>query len=165
MTISWRRSGVLLLSIATGSLLVGGVATAAASTAAPSAPATATAARQAADLVAATNQARRDAGCAPVEVDERLNRTAQTHAEDMAQAGYFSHTTPDGTTSGDRITEAGGFSAYGENIASGYPTVAEVMKVWMESPSHRRNIEDCGFSAIGVGYVADGHHWVQDFGG
>jgi uncharacterized protein YkwD len=159
-----RRSSVLLLSIATGSLLVGSFATATASPATPSAPSTAAASRQAADLVDATNHARREAGCAPVESDARLNRTAQAHAEDMARGGYFSHTSQDGTTSGDRIAE-GGFSATGENIASGYPTAAEVMQVWMESASHRRNIEDCGFSAIGVGYVADGHHWVQDFGG
>ncbi|OLT14666.1 hypothetical protein BJF78_17690 [Pseudonocardia sp. CNS-139] len=156
-----RRSVVVLLGIVTGCLLFSSVATAAPA----AAPTTASARQAAAELVAATNRARDAAGCDPVAVDPDLTATAQAHAEDMARNEYFSHTSEDGTSSGERITEGGGYAATGENIASGYPTVAEVMEAWMGSASHRTVIENCGYVAIGVGYVARGHHWVQDFGG
>ena len=32
----------------------------------------------------------------------------------------------------------------------------------MGSPTHRRNIVDCRFTATGC--AAEGEHWVQDFG-
>jgi uncharacterized protein YkwD len=38
------------------------------------------------------------------------------------------------------------------------------MQAWMGSPTHRRNIVDCRFTATGVGCAAEGEHWVQDFG-
>jgi uncharacterized protein YkwD len=154
---------LLILGVAAGGALFSGVAVAA-SGSTPSAP-TATAARASAALVAATNAERRDAGCAPVRVDEQLPAVAQAHASDMARNGYISHTSQDGTTSRERISEGGYPRANAENIASGYPSAAEVMEAWMGSPTHRRNIVDCRFTAIGVGYAADGDHWVQDFGG
>ena len=161
MTTIGRRAAVLLPGIAIGVALCSSAGSAAP---APTAPA-ATTAQAAAALVSATNAERRRAGCAPVQVDEQLRATAQEHAADMARGGYVAHTGQDGTTSRERISESGYPDANGENIASGYPTAAEVMDAWMHSPTHRRNVLECRFTAIGVGYVADGHHWVQDFGG
>jgi uncharacterized protein YkwD len=39
-----------------------------------------------------------------------------------------------------------------------------VMSAWMHSPSHKRNIVNCQFRNIGIGYVKSGNYWVQDFG-
>jgi len=119
----------------------------------------------AADVIARTNAARQEAGCAPVEADGRLRSIAQQHASDMARHGYLEHEDRDGTSSAERIGSAGYSNVTGENLAHGYAGAAEVMAVWMRSAGHRRNIEDCAFTHIGVGYVADGHYWVQDFGG
>jgi uncharacterized protein YkwD len=156
-----RRGRVLLLGITTGCVLLASAAVAASASAAPAR----TGAGQASALVSATNAARREAGCAALRVDDGLRAAAQAHADDMARNGYFDHTSRDGTTSSERIAEGGYPDAGGENIAFGYATASEVMKVWMGSPGHRRNIVNCGFTAIGVGYAADGDHWVQDFGG
>jgi uncharacterized protein YkwD len=38
------------------------------------------------------------------------------------------------------------------------------MNAWMNSPEHRRNILNCSFRFIGVGYNSDGEFAVQDFG-
>jgi uncharacterized protein YkwD len=144
-------------------MLLSGVAVAASGLGAPLAVPAATGVP--ADVVAATNSARRAAGCEPVRVDEQLTAAAQAHASDMAHNDYFSQTSQDGTTSAERIAGSGFVDANGENIASGHPTAAEVMHVWMGSAGHRRTIEDCAFTAVGVGYDPLGHHWVQDFGG
>jgi uncharacterized protein YkwD len=157
-----HRSNALLLGVATGGLLLSGISVAAPGMGSP--PAVPVAMGVPADVVAGTNSARRAAGCNPVRVDERLTATAQAHASDMARNGFFSQASSDGTTSAERIGESGYRNTSGENIASGYPTAAEVMYVWMGSASNRHTIEDCTFTVVGVGYDPDGHYWVQDFG-
>jgi uncharacterized protein YkwD len=137
----------------------------AAAAAVPAAHAASSAGNAAADVIARTNAIRQEAGCAPVKVDERLRSIAQEHATDMARHGYLEHEDRDGTSSDERIGSAGYNSVTGENLAHGYASAAEVMKVWMRSAGHRENLEDCAFTHIGVGYSPNGHYWVQDFGG
>ncbi|MGQ0466187.1 MAG: CAP domain-containing protein [Sporichthyaceae bacterium] len=111
-----------------------------------------------------TDAARKAKGCAPLTLDSKLSLAAQRHANDMSAKNYFSHTSKDGTTWIQRIKRAGYTKPAGENIARGYTSSASVLKAWMNSPGHRRNILDCKFKKIGVGYNAKGHYWVQDFG-
>src|SRR5690606_40078660 len=40
-------------------------------------------------------------------VDHRLTESAQAHSDDMAEHNYLSHTSLDGTTFDERISEAG----------------------------------------------------------
>lgn len=115
-------------------------------------------------LVRLTNRERADAGCAPLHTDRRLRASAQAHSEDMSANDYFSHTARDGRGSYERMSAAGHPAPGGENIAYGYPDPAEVVQVWMESAGHRRNILDCEFTAIGVGFDPDGSYWTQHFG-
>ncbi|PCG87330.1 RNA polymerase [Streptomyces sp. WZ.A104] len=131
------------------------------------APAPAAPAGTAAQVTELVNAERAKAGCGPVSVNELLNTAAQRHSADMAARDYFSHTSPDGTDPGDRITAAGyRWSTYGENIAKGQRTPADVMKAWMNSPGHRANILNCSFKEIGVGKQesGDGPVWTQKFG-
>ncbi|MEI7030470.1 sigma-70 family RNA polymerase sigma factor [Streptomyces pratensis] len=119
------------------------------------------------EVTALVNAERAKEGCRPVRVNDLLSTAAQRHSEDMANRDYFSHTSPDGTDPGDRITAAGyRWSTYGENIAKGQQTPAAVMRGWMDSPGHRANILNCSFKEIGVGKQAtdDGPIWTQKFG-
>jgi uncharacterized protein YkwD len=109
-----------------------------------------------------TNDERRDAGCADLAPDTRLARAAQAHAVDMAENDYFAHESEDGTRFDTRIRAEGYSRPAGENIAKGQTSANQVVREWMASPPHRRNIENCAFTTIGVGY--DDHYWVQDFG-
>ncbi|MBV9313282.1 MAG: CAP domain-containing protein [Pseudonocardia sp.] len=119
----------------------------------------------AAEVVSITNARRVEVGCNPLKVDHRLVRSAQRHSADMAARGFFGHQDPEGQGFADRERSAGyPMNSGGENVARGQETAAEVMSVWMNSPPHRRNILNCGFTSIGVGYVAVGHYWTQDFG-
>jgi len=116
-------------------------------------------------VVERTNDQRAAHGCHnPLKVSKKLTVAAQRHADDMANQGYFSHSSADGTSWDRRIRVAGYKKPGGENIAYGQGSAEEVIQDWMDSPGHRRNILDCDFETIGVGYSPDGDYWVQDFG-
>lgn len=115
-------------------------------------------------VISLTNVERARAGCGPLRRDDRLDTAALGHSLDMATKVYFAHDSTDGRTFADRIREAGYLSPGGENIARGQTTAAEVVRAWMDSPGHKRNILDCTFTTIGVGYAQHGDYWTQDFG-
>ncbi|TWF95710.1 CAP domain-containing protein [Saccharopolyspora dendranthemae] len=147
------------LCVVAGVLLIGGgMSTAAVSMAAdPKPPAQD-------QVVSLVNEARAEAGCAPLTVDGRLTKAATAHSADMASRGYFSHTTPEGVTFGDRLRDAGYASPGAENIARGHTSADQVVGDWMKSRGHRKNIMDCSLRTIGVGVEYNGHYWTQDFG-
>ena len=66
---------------------------------------------------------------------------------------FFSHETPDGEGFFDRLEGAGidWATAAGENIAFSYGDGETVMAMWLSSPGHRANIENCAFTHQGVG--------------
>lgn len=115
------------------------------------------------DVMAAINAARaqsRSCGseakpaAAALEWNDTLFSAATAHSQDMAQRNYFSHTSPDGKTLGDRALTAGyRFSAIGENIAAGQGSVAVVMQGWIASEGHCRNIMTAAFTQVAVACV------------
>ncbi|GAA0921680.1 CAP domain-containing protein [Nonomuraea longicatena] len=117
------------------------------------------------EVVRLTNAARASGGCKPLVHDAKLHKAAEGHSADMAAKGYFDHTGRDGRSPADRIRAAGfsPVSAWGENIAMGQRTAAAVVDGWMNSPGHKANIMNCGFTHIGVGHDAKGPHWTQVF--
>ncbi|MGG8409346.1 CAP domain-containing protein, partial [Streptomyces sp. 12297] len=136
--------------------------------AAAAAPAvSAKAAAYAKKVIALANAERARAGCAPLRTDKRLMAAAQAHANDMAKRNYYSHTSPEGRSAGDRMTKAGyRWMRWGENIYKSPRTPSKAMAGWMDSPGHRANILDCRFKDIGVGVnlKSNGPWWVQNFG-
>jgi uncharacterized protein YkwD len=105
----------------------------------------------------------------PLTWNYQLESAALGHALDMANKGYFNHTSLDGRTMQTRINESGytmnGYRGIkvGENIAFGQQSIAEVMAGWLKSPGHCRNLMDPSFKEIGI--AEDNKYWVQDFGG
>ena len=105
----------------------------------------------------------------PLVWNDQLEISATGHAHDMYNQSYFSHTSKDGRSMSDRITNAGyaynGYKSYmiGENIAQGQMSIAEVMHGWFNSPGHCKNLMNPGFKEVGVALYNT--YWVQDFGG
>lgn len=96
----------------------------------------------------------------PLQLEDRLIRAAQVHSDDMLASGRMSHTGSDGSSPGDRIARSGyTFSSWGENVAAGYPNVEGVMRGWLGSVGHCRNIMNSGFSEIGVARA--GNYWTM----
>lgn len=82
----------------------------------------------------------------------KLIQSAEAHAKDMADKNYFSHTGKDGSDPGVRIKRTGyDWSAYGENIAAGYATVADAVKGWYASTGHCNNFMNPGVTQVGFG--------------
>ena len=112
----------------------------------------------------AVNTERAKSGRVALTLSPDLNAVAQAHACDMAQRGYFSHTTPEGRDMIQRGQRAGltGICAMGENIARGQKDVPAVMAGWMRSTGHRRNILNSEYRVVGFGR-GPGPTWVQVF--
>ncbi len=108
-------------------------------------------------------------GLAPVVLNAKLNGIAADYACLMIAESFFSHKDPiTGRGPGERaIAGKYRFYAVGENLAAGQETAAEVMKLWMESPSHREIILDPKWKEIGLAVRRGGEYgtyWVQEFG-
>ncbi|MGP9022405.1 CAP domain-containing protein [Streptomyces sp. BR1] len=124
--------------------------------------------RTVAEVVALTNGHRATAGLRPLADDTRLASAAQAYSTDMAERGFYSHTSPEGLEPWDRARAAGAaHRGIGENIACGQRTAAEVVEGWMNSPGHRANILKPDFTHIGIGFAGGGRagtYWTQLFG-
>ncbi|MGH1335924.1 MAG: CAP domain-containing protein [Aureispira sp.] len=92
-----------------------------------------------------------------------LESTAQAHSEDMRAVNTLSHQGSNGSDAGSRLTQAGYiWQTYGENIAEGYTSEAAVVKGWLESEGHCKNIMKETFTEMGV--ATSGSYWTQVFG-
>lgn len=118
----------------------------------------------AAQIVSLTNDEREHEGCAAVTIDDRLTAAAQLHAEDMAEHATMSHVGSNSSTFDQRIRDQGHPRPGAENVARGYPDAATTVREWMASPGHRKNIVDCSYVTIGVGFDPRGNFVAQEFG-
>lgn len=104
------------------------------------------------DLVRLINRHRRERGCRPLTWDRRLAAVGLRHSEDMDRRHFFDHVNPDGRDPFQRMERAGlRYQAAAENLAMGATSAEEVFEGWMHSPGHRRNLEDCVYTRIGIG--------------
>jgi uncharacterized protein YkwD len=105
-------------------------------------------------------------------MNSNLRAAARGHSQDMATQNYFSHTSLDGRTYTQRMSDAGfsGSGPYGENIGAGYGSPEAVVSGWMGSTGHCQNIMNSGFRQAGVGYAYGaastyGRYWTLVFAG
>lgn len=94
--------------------------------------------------------------------NDRLEEAAQNHSNDMDKNDNLDHTGSDGSLPGDRINSTGyTWITYGENIAAGYSTESEVIKGWLDSPGHCKNIMNGDVTEMGV--ATSEAYWTQVF--
>ncbi|WP_077622244.1 CAP domain-containing protein [Sediminibacillus massiliensis] len=116
------------------------------------------------EVVRLTNEERRNNGLSELKADGELTEVAQTKSEDMAEKGYFSHTSPTYGSPFDMMQEFGvDYQSAAENIASGQQSPEAVVDAWMNSPGHRKNILNGNLTHIGIGFDSDGNYWTQMF--
>jgi uncharacterized YkwD family protein len=115
-------------------------------------------------VVELTNQERAKNGLPALKIDTELSKVAREKSNDMQAKNYFSHTSPTYGSPFDMMKQFGiDYRAAGENIAMGQRTPEEVVKAWMNSEGHRKNILSSNFTHIGVGHDANGNYWTQMF--
>ncbi len=126
----------------------------------------------AAEVVGLVNEHRAGLGLTPLVSASVLVSAAEWKSGHMAANGYFSHEDAGiivngrPRTFGERVGDCGVPGGAGENIAAGQRTPPEVMRGWLNSPGHRRNIERPGYRSIGVGVVSVSGgriNWTQVF--
>jgi uncharacterized protein YkwD len=105
-----------------------------------------------AELLRAMNQARAQAGAAPLRIDRRLEAAARAKSRSMLRTGTFAH--------GNFQRRLSSFRArgpfFGENLAWGVGThgsAAGVVRMWLASPSHRANLLRRNYQRVGLGIV------------
>ncbi len=111
--------------------------------------------------LALVNSRRATAGLRELVWDNRLVQAAQVRAQEAAER--FSHTRPNDTEWWTVNSEI----MYGENLTKGYFDAPTVVQAWMDSPSHRANIENGSFSSMGVAIFQAPNgswFWAQAFG-
>ena len=120
----------------------------------------------------AANAERVAHGVAALAWDERLAEAARIQGEDLLRRHYFGHVHPDGPPFEERYWQAGVYALkVAENLyeLDGPYVPADFARravaAWMQSPGHRKNLLDPGFTHMGVAVlVADGRYLaVQEF--
>lgn len=114
-------------------------------------------------MLSLINAERTSRGLDPVQLELRLNDSAEDHSEWMLNNNVFSHTGVGGSSAGDRMADAGfqfsGSWTWAENIAwqseRGAPGLADdvidLHNSLMNSPGHRANILNPNVEVIGIG--------------
>ncbi len=120
------------------------------STSAPAAPKERRGNRFEEEVLRLVNDIRRRAGLSALRATSRLMDSALEHTKFMARRRRLQHTT----------------ASVAENIAFGQSSPAEVVRSWMKSSGHRRNILNPNYKVTGVAAVADASgrlYWGQQF--
>jgi uncharacterized protein YkwD len=110
------------------------------------------------EFVAKMNAAREANGLRPYAVYSDLTSIARQHSEDMARQQTLYHNP-------NLTTQVQNWQSVGENVGEG-GSVSDIHNAFMQSPEHRANILDHGFTQVGVGVAVDssGVIWVtEDF--
>ena len=112
------------------------------------------------------NKKREENGLKPLSWNDDVARVARQHSQNMAEFKYFSHRGLDDSMVSDRADRSGlvKWRSIGENIAfnRGYKDTIEVaVRLWIESPSHRRNLLNSEWreSAVGIAVAEDGSYY------
>lgn len=110
------------------------------------------------------NERRARRGLARLRINHRLTRAARWHTHDMVRHRYFGHVSRSGRDVVDRLYRSrylgGRFSwSVGENLAWGsgsLGTPRAIVRAWMNSSGHRRNMLNGRYREIGIAVIARG---------
>lgn len=106
-------------------------------------------------IIALTNEVREQYNLPLVQEDLLLNKAAQEKAEDMFKNKYFGHFSPTGVSPWYWIDQSGYDYYYaGENLAMNFLDTEEVIKGWLNSPSHRENLLNKDYKDMGIAVVS-----------
>jgi len=102
------------------------------------------------------NGERTKLGLKPLVADPELVKVARLKSQDMVNKNYFSHNSPTYGSPFDMLKQFGiTYKTAGENIA-GNGSVSGAHTSLMNSPGHRANILNTGFTHVGIGIVDGG---------
>jgi uncharacterized protein YkwD len=115
-----------------------------------------------AKIAAEINELRKKEGLKPLKVDARLRKVGRDHSFLLAKHKELKDQFPEEASLKDRVTSTGmkkidsGAENSGQNI-----NLDAANKMFLDSPTHRANLLNPKFNAVGVGIVKDAEtHWI-----
>jgi uncharacterized protein YkwD len=113
------------------------------------------------------NNVRQQYGVHPLRWDDRVAEVARKHSEDMVKRNYYGHISPEGKSAQNRMFQSGIGCFAGENIeqAYTYDSAETIVKRWLDSKEHRKNILSKEYGRTGIGIASNGqiNFITQDF--
>lgn len=107
-------------------------------------------------MLTMVNKERSNHGVKALRLSEILNKAAQTQSDDQARRRRMGHDGSDGSSVWNRCKRAGyPTERCGENVAWNYKDETHVMKGWMDSPGHRKNILSPDYLEFGSAVAVD----------
>jgi uncharacterized protein YkwD len=110
------------------------------------------------------NDLRKKEGLKPLKVDVRLRETARAHSGLLAKHKELKDQFAEEASLKDRVESAGmkkifsGAENSGQNV-----DLSKVNQMFLDSPTHRANLMNPKFNALGVGIVKDSEtNWVTE---
>ena len=105
----------------------------------------------ASDILAEINEERYKNSENTLATNQLLNEAAKDKLSDMFEKNYWDHTSPDGEKAWSFINKTGySYSMAGENLARGFISADSMVRAWMDSPTHRKNILNESFTQTGI---------------
>ena len=112
------------------------------------------------DVLSNVNLLRHQHGLGALRLSAKLAAAARLHSTEMAQRGYFSHDSANGTSFDKRIARFYSLSgkhywSVGENLLWSSPDVdaGGALSMWWNSPEHRKNMLTARWREIGLSAV------------
>lgn len=106
------------------------------------------------DLIKLTNEKRESQGLGVLKINEKLAEAARQKANEMFVLDYWAHYSPAGKSPWWFFQNVGYSYRYaGENLARDFDQSPNVVKAWMNSPTHRDNILNPDYQEIGIAVV------------
>jgi uncharacterized protein YkwD len=112
------------------------------------------------DVLANVNLFRHQHGLGALRLSSKLEAAARLHSTEMAQRGYFSHDSANGTSFDKRIARfysLGGkrYWSVGENLLWSSPdvTASGALDMWLNSPEHKKILLTGRWREIGLSAV------------
>lgn len=101
--------------------------------------------------------------------NQSLANAARGYAQWQAARNITGHVDPTLGTPGDRAAREGWRGSWGENLAYGPANPDEVVKAWISSPAHCKNLMNPQHTVMGAGLAINAHseygtYWGQMFG-
>lgn len=109
------------------------------------------------EILELVNQERQRVGVKPLEVDPRINTSAQEKADDMVNRNYRDHVSPEGMHGYELVFKhtGGECRRAGENLTwrtdNSSDTSRDAFNWWMSSEPHRKALQNPKYTKTGIG--------------
>ncbi len=114
-------------------------------------------------LIYLHNKERNLHNIAPLTINSKLIESAKLKADIMLESNCWSHYCPEGQSPWTNFERVDYNYLYaGENLAEGFKDNSILMKAWMASPTHKKNILSSLFSEVGIGFAHGDYQGIYD---